>query len=119
MSTKKPQTPLLKTGSKPVGCDGRVLTGAAAKAVAGQPGPGRPKGCPNKIRKEIAELVRDVIELAGEEKYLLARAKKNPNAFLALVAKLMPTNIKAEVEVTGDRASRLAAAEAIAAKQGK
>ena len=77
----------------------------------GIPGPGRPKGSPNKIRKEIAELVRDVLEMAGEEKWMLQRAQKNPTAFLALVAKLMPTKINADVNVNTDLAARLTLAE--------
>ena len=72
---------------------------------------GRPKGSPNKIRRDVAELVRIALEGVGDETYLIARAKKNPTAFLALVSKLMPTQINADVNVNSDLAARLAAAE--------
>ena len=75
------------------------------------PGPGRPKGVPNKIRADVAELVRDALELLGDARYLVVRGKRNPNAFLGLVQKLMPTNIKAEVNVNSDLAARLSEAE--------
>lgn len=59
---------------------------------------GRPKGSPNKIRKEVAELFRDALEAEGDITYLRKVAKKNPVAFLQGILKLMPTKVNAQVE---------------------
>lgn len=90
---------------------GKPLSGAAAKAAQGIPGPGRPKGSPNKIRKEVAELFRDALEDVGDKEFLKKVAKKNPVAFLQGILKLMPTVVKADVSVTGTLAQRIEAAK--------
>lgn len=76
---------------------------------------GRPKGVPNKITTELKQLVLRAMELAGDKdggdegalKYLVSRAKKNPVAYLALISKLIPSKVEAEVNVTGQLAMRL------------
>lgn len=68
---------------------------------------GRPKGSPNKISTELREIVLRAMELAGDPKnggtdgalkYLVVRAKKNPVAFLALINKLLPAKVEAELK---------------------
>ena len=140
MTSRKPTAPkssLLKSDKKadaPLGPNtGKPLSGAAAAAVNGKPGPGRPKGCLNKVSREVADMVKDALECSileakgaspakllakydGGTAYLIQRSKQQPNAFLSLVAKLMPQQIKADVNVNTDLASRLAEAEARAKK---
>lgn len=60
------------------------------------PGPGRPKGSRNKITKDIREAVLNAFEKVGGVKYLVKQAEDNPQAFMALLSKILPT------QVTGD-----------------
>ena len=60
-------------------------------------GPGRPKGAQNKITVDIKAMVLAALDKAGGEKYLLQQAMNNPNAFLTLVGKILPT------QITGDK----------------
>ncbi len=103
-----------------LGRTGKPLTGAALDRKRGIRKGGRRKGTPNRIRAEVAEMVRMALELAhpqGAVAYLVQRAKKSPNAFLALVGKLMPTVVKGDLTLTNDLALRLAEAEARAKKE--
>lgn len=72
----------------------------AAKQTAGigkgTPGPGRPKGMPNKQTALIKDMVCQALAKAGGVAYLARVAKTHPAAFLALVGKTIP------VQVTGD-----------------
>jgi len=85
-----------------------VVSGAAARSKSGEKMGGRPKGSPNKISTELRELVLEAMTLAGDPnkggtdgalKYLITRAKKNPVAFLALINKLLPSKVEAELKV--------------------
>lgn len=59
-------------------------------------GKGRQKGVPNKMTREVKEMILEALQQAGGVDYLVARAKTNPNAFLTLVGKVLP------LQVTGD-----------------
>jgi hypothetical protein len=56
----------------------------------GTPGPGRPKGVPNKNTKAVKEMVLEALDKAGGVKYLLGQATENPTAFLTLIGKTIP-----------------------------
>lgn len=56
----------------------------------GTPGPGRPKGMPNKTTAAMKEIVREAFENAGGVAYLAEQAKANPTAFMTLLGKLLP-----------------------------
>jgi hypothetical protein len=58
--------------------------------------PGRPKGVPNKVTGELKEMILSALANAGGVKYLEARAKDTPNAFLSLVGRVLP------LQVSGD-----------------
>lgn len=60
------------------------------------PGPGRPKGVPNKTTTEVKQMILDALAGAGGVEYLIRQADEKPAAFLALVGKVMP------MQVTGD-----------------
>ena len=58
-----------------------------------RPGAGRKKGVPNKVTADIKAMVLGALDRAGGEEYMLEQAKNNPNAFLTLVGKVLPTQI--------------------------
>ncbi len=62
----------------------------------GTPGPGRPKGVPNKVTTQIKEMIVRALDKVGGEDYLVVQAHQNPTAFLALVAKVMPMQVVGE-----------------------
>lgn len=67
-----------------------------AKIGEGKPGPGRPKGLPNKTTMEIKTAIIEAFEKAGGVDYLVQLAKEDPRTFCALVGKVIP------LQVTGD-----------------
>lgn len=60
-------------------------------------GRGRPKGSPNKTTKALKDMILTALSDAGGEKYLLAQAHDNPSAFLSLIGKVLPAELKAEL----------------------
>lgn len=62
----------------------------------GRPGPGRPAGVPNKLTKEVKQMILDALEGAGGVEYLTKKAESHPGPFLALLGKVLP------LQVTGD-----------------
>lgn len=58
-------------------------------------GQGRPKGIPNKITTSLKEMILGALDEAGGQSYLVEQAMKNPNAFLQLVGKIIPSEITA------------------------
>ena len=72
----------------------RKPTGAAAKGA----GPGRPKGSQNKVTKQLKDMILGALDAAGGQKYLEERARdpRTSAAFLTLLGKVLPSEIKAE-----------------------
>ncbi len=71
------------------------------------PGPGRPKGVPNRSTQILKAAIIGAFEQAGGEEYLFNVAKSDPKTFLMLLAKILPAEIKADVTHSGDLAERL------------
>ena len=67
-------------------------------------GPGRPKGEPNKITREVKEMILQALEQAGGVDYLVQKAKdpRTAGPFLALVGKILP------LQLTGSNGRTLA-----------
>lgn len=99
---------------------------------------GRPPGSKNKVPMQVAEMVRNALELAGKElqasdetgalkklpaseAYLMAMALREPKSFMALVSKLMPAKVEGEIHVFEGAAlvDRLQAGRELAAQQLK
>ena len=59
---------------------------------------GRKKGTPNRLSREVRELIREALDQEGGTRYLRKAARENPVAFLALVGKLLPQEFKGIVE---------------------
>ena len=58
---------------------------------------GRQAGTPNKIPGALKEMILEALDGAGGVDYLQRQAKDNPTAFLSLVAKVLPKDVRAEV----------------------
>lgn len=63
---------------------------------------GRAKGVPNKITKTVKETVLEVFTIIQDDPKvnLEAFAKKYPRDFYAIAAKLIPTEVKAQVDTS-------------------
>ena len=62
---------------------------------------GSRKGIPNKVTRELKDLILGALDKAGGEDYLLRQAKKrNPAPFLNLVGKCLPKDVNVSANVT-------------------
>jgi hypothetical protein len=71
------------------------------KIGEGKPGPGRPKGMPNKTTALLKDAILKAAEDAGEgdmAAYLTQQAKENPGPFMALLGKVLPMQIAGDAE---------------------
>lgn len=59
----------------------------------GTPGPGRPKGVPNKNTTALKEMILGALHKKGGIDYLVEQAEENPTAFLTLVGKVLPLDV--------------------------
>ena len=67
-----------------------------AKFEKGQPRPanaGRKPGSENKLTTDIRAMLEAALDRAGGSDYLFAQAHENPKAFLALLGRLIPSQI--------------------------
>ena len=56
-------------------------------------GQGRPKGAQNKLTKALKDMILGALSDVGGQAYLAKQAKENPKAFLALLGRVLPTEI--------------------------
>jgi len=74
--------------------DGASKLQASTKRKPPNAGKGRPKGVPNRITKELKEMILDALEESGGVEYLVRQAKKkNPTAFMTLLGKVLPMQV--------------------------
>jgi len=64
-------------------------------------GPGRPKGVPNKLTADVKAAILEAFRKAGGADYLAGIAVLDPKAFCSLLGKVVPSEIKADVNNTG------------------
>jgi hypothetical protein len=90
--TDDPNNPSGELGSSP---DNETL-----KIGQGKPGPGRPKGSPNKTTALLKDAILQAAQEAGGEggmiAYLTMQAKNNPGPFLSLLGKVIPMQISGD-----------------------
>lgn len=70
-----------------------------AKIGAGKPGPGRPKGVPNKTTALLKDAILRAAANAGDGdmvEYLTQQARLNPGPFMALLGKVLPMQVTGE-----------------------
>ncbi len=56
--------------------------------------PGRPKGTPNKMTIEVKQMILDALDRAGGVEYLADKAESHPQAFMALLGKVLPLQVQ-------------------------
>jgi hypothetical protein len=67
---------------------------AYTKGKPRPPNSGRAKGTPNKVTQELRDMILGALADAGGRAYLQRQARENPHAFLGLVGKCLPKDIK-------------------------
>src|SRR3546814_1342435 len=72
---------------------GGVQGGAANLTNAGK---GRKKGVPNRMTKQVKEMILAALDKAGGVDYLTRQADESPTAFLSLVGKVLPLQVTGE-----------------------
>lgn len=71
------------------------------KIGQGKPGPGRPKGVPNKANGLLRDHILQALNGShpdGAVGFLMQQARDNPTAFLGLVGKVLPMQIGGDPE---------------------
>jgi hypothetical protein len=77
---------------------GKVPTNTDKRLANLRKGGGRPKGVPNKNTKALKEMILGALDGAGGQDYLQRQAEVNPTAFLSLIGKVLPTELKGNLE---------------------
>lgn len=57
-------------------------------------GKGRQAGVPNKLTTALKDMILQALSDAGGVQYLTTQAASNPNAFMALVGRVLPLQVK-------------------------
>ena len=60
-------------------------------------GRGRPKGAPNKNTQAIKDMLLASLDNVGGQAYFQRQAEENPNAYMALIGKIIPAEVKKEI----------------------
>ena len=61
---------------------------------------GRRKGTPNKMTAALKDMILKALDEAGGVDYLVQQSEETPTAFLALVGKVLPLQVNADVSAT-------------------
>lgn len=59
---------------------------------------GRQKGTPNKVTGELKAMILTALDHAGGVQYLVDKAESHPQAFMALVGKVLPMTVQGDTE---------------------
>ena len=68
--------------------------GAAKGTRPPNAGKGRRKGVPNKVTTALKDMITQALANVGGVAYLEAQAAENPTAFLTLVGRVLPLQVK-------------------------
>ena len=73
---------------------------STAKRLPPNAGKGRKKGVPNRITASVKEMILAALDSVGGEQYLVEQARQNPTAFLALIGRIIPSEVKVDNQPT-------------------
>jgi hypothetical protein len=93
---------------------------AAPKNPGGNAGKGRVKGVPNKLTSDVKAMILGALYRGGGEDWLLEQMAANPVAFMTLVGKILPTQVRATIktDVVELTDAELLAIACVAARSG-
>lgn len=60
-------------------------------------GMGRPKGAVNKSTAAIKEMLLASLDSVGGQEYFMRQAEENPNAYMSLIGKIIPAEVKNQI----------------------
>ena len=63
----------------------------------GNRGRGRPKGAPNKSTAAIKDMLLASLDAVGGQGYFMRHAEENPNAYMSLIGKIIPAEVKNQI----------------------
>lgn len=76
------------------------MAGVKGRSGGKRPNSGRKKGTPNRMTKDLKEMILGALDQAGGKEggqaYLLRQATENPTAFLSLVGKVLPMTVQGD-----------------------
>ena len=78
----------------------RKIGGSRPGERRGNAGKGRPKGRQNKVTADVKTMLLGALQEVGGQSYLVEQAGSNPSSFLALIGKVIPREIKADITGT-------------------
>lgn len=70
---------------------------AAPRRMPPNAGKGRKPGVPNKLTRDVKAAIEAAFEEVGGAEYLKRQAEENPQAFLTLLGKILPKDVKLEL----------------------
>jgi len=95
---------------------------SSAKRMPPNAGKGRKPGVPNRITKSVKESIEAAFQEVGGVQYLTEQAEKNPQGFMSLLGRLLPTgsqlNVAVGVSVDGRESFEAILARAIIIEGG-
>ena len=60
-------------------------------------GPGRPKGNPNRLNRDLKEMILGALKAKNGQKYLEKVAEEDPRTFCAFLGRVLPMTLNGEV----------------------
>ena len=75
---------------------------STAKRLPPNAGKGRKKGVPNKSPASVKEMILAALDAVGGQRYLEDQAKQNPQAFMSLLGRILPSEVKGELRTISD-----------------
>lgn len=74
------------------------MAGVKGRSGGKRDGSGRRKGTPNKMTRELKEMILEALDNKGGVKYLERAADENMSAFLTLVGKVLPMTVQGDAQ---------------------
>ena len=72
------------------------------------PAPGRPVGSVNKITGNVKNMILCALDTLGGEQWLVEQARLEPRAFMALLGRVLPTEVSLDASITSlDRVTEI------------
>ena len=81
--------------------DNQHKLGESGEKACGNRGKGRKKGSMNKTSAKVKEMILGALSDVGGKDYLVRQADENPVAFMSLLGKVLPSEIKADLNHSG------------------